>query len=268
MGNDGLAGLVTNICGAMWSVTPYDRCDIRCVYCCTRAQGASEPVGDLAAVRAEARRWRDRAEGQLFLVGAFSDGYPSPEAELGLTRAVLEELVPTGAAITVITKSTTVLRDLDLLVAAGPAAHVQVSLCSLDDDVLRRLEPGAPTAGERLDAIEAIRAAGVRVGLNALPWIPDVTDTAALIDAVHPDVELVFSPLATGADRDAIALLGRRHERPEIWARYLQAYEAFGHVPNTSWVKPSLPPDENHPIARLPVRIDLGPRRPVLASRP
>jgi DNA repair photolyase len=38
-----------------------------------------------------------------------------------------------------------ILRDLDLLVANGDRAYVQVSICSTDDDVLRKIDPCAPS---------------------------------------------------------------------------------------------------------------------------
>jgi DNA repair photolyase len=258
VGSRGLTSLFENICGDMWSVTPYAMCDHRCVYCCTWAQGPSDPILPVDEARAVARAFvADSPEGRVFLLGAFSDGYPNVEEELQLTRVVLEELVRGSGPLTIITKGEAVLRDLDLLVEAGERAQVQISLCSLDEAALRRLDLGAPSAATRLDMVRTVRAAGVRVGVNALPWIPDVTDTRALIETVEPDVEIIFSPLAFGEGRDSMHLLGRELRRDEVWRRYNAEYERFGHVPNTSWVRPSAPPQENHPLYRLPT-IDSG----------
>ena len=57
-----------------------------------------------------------------------------------------------------------------------------------------------------------------------------------------------------GPGRDSLTLLGRRYTRTEVNRRYLAEYERYGHIPNTSWVKPSPPPTENDPMFRLPVR--------------
>jgi hypothetical protein len=55
-------------------------------------------------------------------------------------------------------------------------------------------------------------------------------------------------------------LLGRTHRRPEVWRAYRQAYETFGHHPNTSWVSPNLSElGENVPYFRLPVLDDALP---------
>ena len=82
------------------------------------------------------------------IVGAFCDVYPGPEAQLGVTRRALEVLNERGLGFNLVTKGTTVLRDADLF--ADPDTLIQVSLTSLDDDVLAGLEPGAPSPAARL----------------------------------------------------------------------------------------------------------------------
>jgi DNA repair photolyase len=256
------------ICGAMWSVTPYTLCDHRCVYCITGVQGVSNPIMAADDARDATRQFvRCAPSDPLYLLGAFSDAYPNVEAEQGLTRVVLKELVATGARVTIITKGTTVLRDVDLLVLGGDRVHVQVSLCTLDEDVLAHIDLGAPTGAARLAVVDALLSAGLSVGVNALPWIPGVTDTRALIDAVDPAAEIVFSPLGFGEGRDSMRLLGREYRRPDVWRAYDEAYRAFGHVPNTSWVRPSPPPQENHPLRRLPQLVDEAPVELSMAPR-
>lgn len=86
-----------------------------------------------------------------------------------------------------------------------------------------------------------------------MPWIPDVSDTEELIGRVPNDVEVVLAPLATGVDSDSMKLLGKTYRREEVVSRYMAEYEKYGHIPNTSWVKPTPPPQENDPLFRLPV---------------
>jgi DNA repair photolyase len=257
VGGRGLTKMFERICGEMWSVTPYAMCDHRCVYCITGVQGVSNPIMAADDARHATRQFVDAAApASLCLLGAFSDAYPNVEAGTGLTRVVLEELVASDARVTIITKGTTVLRDVDLLALAGARVHVQVSLCTLDEAVLARLDVGAPTGARRLAVVDALLSAGLSVGVNVLPWIPGVTDARALIDAIDPTAEIVFSPLGFGEGRDSMRLLGREYRRPDVWRAYDEAYRAFGHVPNTSWVRPSPPPQENHPLLRLPRLVD------------
>jgi len=238
----------------MTSVTPYALCDYRCVYCCTGVQGASKPIMSAEeAVREVREHLASEPAPYILLFGALSDAYPSVEREIGITRVLIEAAVDAGARFTIVTKGDIVLRDLDLLTAAGDLANVQVSICSSDDDMLRSLDPGAPSGTVRFGVIEQLRRARVAVGLNMLPWIPGITDTETLIGRVHPDVEVVIGPLSFGPGTDTKRVLGRTYRRQDVWDRSLEEYERLGHHPNTSWIRPSLPPDENQPLFRLPV---------------
>jgi DNA repair photolyase len=238
----------------MWSVTPYRLCDHRCVYCCTNVQGTSSPLVSIEEAGDEVRRFVRAVPDGVFLIGAFADGYPSVEADTGLTRSVVSEFVAAGVGFTIITKGDALLRDIDLLLAARDRCKVQISVCSADDAALSRIDGNAPSGSRRLEVLHVLHRAGVAVELNVLPWIPGLTDTAELIARVPSDVPINLSPLSFGEGRSRQRLLGRTFTRSEVWNAYLAAYVRFGHVANTSWVRPSLPPQENHPIARLPRR--------------
>jgi DNA repair photolyase len=253
-------GLLDPIGCGMWSLTPYDKCEFRCVYCVTRVQGASKLSIDAAALLPELRRRLDAVpHEELMIVGAFSDGYPPVEEELGITRQVIEELLERQRRVVIVTKGRTVLRDMDLFARMRDRCTVQISICSVDDEVLRRLDPGAPSGSERFAMLHALHDAGIEVNLNALPWIPGVSETAELIARTPAGVDIIFSPLNVGEDRDSVTLLGRRYARAEVNARYMAEYQRYGHIANTSWVRPSPPPQENNPLFRLPVLEPLPP---------
>jgi DNA repair photolyase len=265
----GMASLYEPICHLMWSVTPYKLCDYRCVYCCTGVQGQSDPLMTPEEAVAETRRvvptFGDNQEEKalrLMILGAFADAYPSVELEHGITRAILTELVAMGERVNIVTKGTSVLRDIDLFLAAGDRCTVQISVCSTDDDALVRIDGHSPPGSERLRVIDELYRAGVHVEVNALPWIPGVTHTGELIARIPTDVPITFSPLSFGEGRDSRHMLGRLFTRDQVWQAYGEAYEEYGHIANTSWVKPTLPPEENHPILRLP---RLAPRAAVAA---
>ena len=247
-------GLLDPIGCGMWSLTPYEKCDFRCLYCCTRVQGTAEqryaPDEFVDLLR---QRLAMVPEHDLVILGAFCDPYPPPEEQAGLTRLAIAELCARGQRFVVVTKGTTVLRDIDLFPRSRERCTVTISICSVRDDVLRHLDPFAPSATQRFAVLRQLYQAGVDVEVNALPWIPGVSDTAAIIARIPSEVPIVFAPLAMGRDRDTLSLLGRRYVRSEVWADYLAEYRRWGHIPNTSWVRPSPPPTENDPMYRLPV---------------
>jgi len=176
---------------------------------------------------------------QTIVVGPPADGYPPAEKRHGVTRAVVEELLRQGRTFSVVTKGTTVARDADLFAAAGDRASVHVSLCSVDDAALRRLEPGAPSARARLALVRRLRAAGVRVQVDAAPWIPGVSDAGALLAAVPGDVVVQFGPLDLSplCVTDQLAI-GRTFTQREIDRAYLEERERTSADERAKWLYP------------------------------
>lgn len=153
----------------------YTGCTLGCVYCIAGARHASEsrPVEGIEQL-IEARA------GAPFYLSPWTDAYQHLEQETGLCRRVLTALAARGLPFFVITKSCLVARDLELF-AGRRDAFVAVSLNTLDDEVTRRLEPGASAASERRELLERLNAGHeVRTVVKIDPVIPGVTDGARL----------------------------------------------------------------------------------------
>ena len=107
-----------------------------------------------------------------------TDAYQPIERKLELTRRCLAVLSDFRQAVSVITKNRLVTRDVDLLgeLARHNAAGVFVSVTSLDDDLVGRLEPRTTRPSGRLAAISALAAAGIPVGVMVAPIIPGLTE--------------------------------------------------------------------------------------------
>lgn len=230
----------------VWTINPYAACEFRCVYCITQAQGDSRPKLDAGDVRAQLRRELDEEPAKYgIVVGGMSDAYPTVETELGLTRAVLEELVAQGREFHVVTKGIGILRDLDLLVAHRQAVKVQVSLSSVDDAVLAELDPGAPRARERLALVRRLSDAGLDVTVAVTPWIPDVTDVGAIAACTPSGVGIQVGPLTVPVLHDAIRVLGRRWTQAEIDRRYVAERNRVGADARLRWLYPAGPARES-----------------------
>jgi DNA repair photolyase len=107
-----------------------------------------------------------------------TDCYQPVERELGLTRNCLAVLAEFCNPVVIITKNHLVTRDIDLLsgLARHNAAHVVLSITTLDKELARRMEPWASTPGLRLKAVEELSKAGIPVSVNMAPVIPGLTD--------------------------------------------------------------------------------------------
>jgi DNA repair photolyase len=172
------------------SLNPYRGCEHGCIYCYARP--THEYLGFSAGLDFETRilvkhdapellrnalsspRWKPRILG----LSGVTDAYQPVERRLGLTRRCLAVLAEFHQAVSIITKNRLVTRDLDLLgeLARHQAAGVFVSITSLDDDLVGKLEPRTTRPAGRLKAIRALAAAGIPVGVMVAPVIPGLTE--------------------------------------------------------------------------------------------
>jgi len=172
------------------SLNPYRGCEHGCVYCYARPAHAyvdlspgldfesrlfSKPdAPDL--LRRELARKAYRCE--VISLGANTDAYQPVERRLGVTRGILQVLAECRHPVTIITKSSLVERDIDLLapMAAQDLAQVYVSVTSLDRELSRRMEPRAAAPERRLQSIRTLAEAGIPVGVMFAPVIPALND--------------------------------------------------------------------------------------------
>jgi DNA repair photolyase len=111
-------------------------------------------------------------------VGTATDPYQPAEGAYKVTRRILEALRDYDTPVGLITRSTMVVRDLDVLrqLAAGPGATVCFSIATVDEKLARELEPAAPPPLRRLEAMRALSNAGVPTVLMLAPVMPGITD--------------------------------------------------------------------------------------------
>ena len=107
------------------------------------------------------------------------DPYLPLEASLGLTRRCLEILHQHGFGLALLTKSATLLRDLDLFCAIRQRSKcvVQMTLTTFDTGLCRRIEPNVSTTQERLEALSRLKEAGVPTVVWLSPILPFINDT-------------------------------------------------------------------------------------------
>jgi hypothetical protein len=216
-----------------WTVNPYRGCAMGCRYCYaayTHEYLGLEAGGDSfhTAIYAKTgdldettRRLVTTARrGERVALGTATDPYQPGEADLRVTRRFLERAAQLrGLRLGITTKGAIVLRDLDLLLRIHERSRlsVQISLNSLDAELLRRIEPWAPPPEVRIEVLRRLAEAGLRVGLSLSPILPGITDQEEGLDASSPggrggcqaDVGLpALSPLAH--PREVLRLPGPR----------------------------------------------------------
>jgi DNA repair photolyase len=173
-----------------YSINPYRGCEHGCIYCYARP--SHEYLGFSAGLDFESkimikldapgllrRALRKRSwEPQMVAFSGNTDCYQPVERELQLTRKCLEEFLRFRNPVGIVTKNALVIRDIDLLreMASHQLVHVMISITTLDDDLVRKMEPRTSIPAKRLNAIEALAGAEIPVGVNVSPIIPGLTD--------------------------------------------------------------------------------------------
>jgi len=172
------------------SINPYRGCEHGCVYCYARPAHAYvdlSPGLDFESrlfskpnaaelLRNELGRRNYRCS--VISLGANTDCYQPIERRLAITRSILEVLAECRHPVTIVSKSSLVERDIDLLgpMAASGLAQVFISVTSLDRELSRRMEPRAAAPQRRLQTLSVLASAGIPTGVMFAPVIPALND--------------------------------------------------------------------------------------------
>lgn len=179
-----------DVFGDKYNMNLYRGCEHRCIYCDSRSKcyGIENFHDVLVKVNAiemlERELSRKRIKGRIG-TGSMSDPYTYAEKRYELMRKALSLIARYGFPVQIRTKSDLVLRDLDLLVEINRIqALVTFTLTTVDDELARKVEPGAPLPSARLRAMETLAQAGIGVGVNLMPVLPFLEDSLENITAI------------------------------------------------------------------------------------
>ena len=209
------------------SINPYRGCEHGCTYCYARP--THEYLGFSAGLDFETRILAKmeapallRAEllapswtPEVLGMSGVTDPYQPLEKSLRLTRGCLEVLAEFRNPVEIITKSSLVLRDVDLLadLARDRAAAVVLSVTTLDGELSRAMEPRAAHPRERLKALEKLSAAGIPTAVLVAPVVPGLTD--------HELPEIIKASARAGAKTAGYVVLRLPGSTRDVFMRWL-----------------------------------------------
>lgn len=212
------------------SINPYRGCEHGCIYCFARpthsylnlSPGLDFETRVFAKVNA-AERLRAALESpsyepMMLNIGSATDAYQPAERKLGITRRVIEVLSEFKHPFSVITKSSGIERDIDLIasMAAERMAAAYVSITTLDSGLARILEPRAAMPERRLKTVERLAQAGIPVGVSISPVIPFINDA---------EIERIVEAVAqAGASRAFSIVLRLPWEVNPLFQQWLEAH--------------------------------------------
>jgi DNA repair photolyase len=230
-----------------FTINAYRGCSHACAYCFARPTheylglGIGEDferklvvkVNAVERVRAELRspRWH----GDHIAMGTNTDPYQRAEGRYHLTGGIVEALGEARNPFSILTKSTLILRDLDLLVAASKRTdvHCNLSIGTLDDEVWKATEPGTPHPRRRVEAVRRLNDAGIPTGVLMAPIIPGWSDSpqqleevaSACVEAGAVFVTPIALHLRRGVKEHFLAFMKEHHPQrhPELARLYARS---------------------------------------------
>jgi DNA repair photolyase len=234
-----------------YTINAYRGCSHACIYCFARPtheylglnigedfdRRIVVKVNAVERLRAEvaARRWA----GHHIAMGTNTDPYQRCEGKYHLTQGVVKVLSEAANPFSILTKSTLILRDLDLLAAAAERTSVRANLSigTLDEDVWRLTEPGTPHPRRRVEAVRRLNEAGVPCGVLIGPVIPGMSDrpdqvkevVEACADAGAVTISAVSLHLRPGVREHYLGWL--QTARPDLLGYYQDRYGNRSYLP-------------------------------------
>src|SRR5262245_46331591 len=181
-----------------WTVNPYHGCTHSCHYCFARAfhsyldLGVGEDFSSKIVVKTNvvdvlrrelaSPRWT----GESIAMGTATDPYQHCEGRFRLMPGILQALADFANPLSILTKSTMIVRDLELFVRLAKVADVSVAMSvgTLDESVRCVVEPGTPPGRKRLEILARFAEAGIRTSVLVAPILPGLTDDDEHLDEV------------------------------------------------------------------------------------
>src|SRR5579863_985227 len=180
-----------------FAINPYRGCEFACRYCYARY---AHEFLELTPEDFEHKiyfkqnvRWLLAQElkrlkpGTDIALGTATDPYQPIERKQRVTRSILEAFTNcSGFGLGIVTKSTLIVRDIDVLqeIAQRHRLTVHITVTTLDPKLARILEPRAPRPDLRIQTVARLRQAGIRTGVLCSPLMPGITDSRSSIGAV------------------------------------------------------------------------------------
>jgi DNA repair photolyase len=209
------------------SINPYRGCEHGCIYCYARPSHAYmglSPgldfetelfVKEGAAQLLERELSAPNYSPKTIAIGANTDPYQPIEKRFRITRSLLEVASRADHPIGIVTKSSLVARDIDLLasMARKGLVKVAISVTTLDPALARAMEPRAASPERRLATIERLAAAGIPVAVLVAPIIPAINDS---------EIETILTRAhAAGAREAGYVMLRLPLELRELFSEWL-----------------------------------------------
>ena len=211
------------------SINPYRGCEHGCIYCFARPSHAYyglSPGLDFetrlfakpqAAALLRKELSKPRYSVRTMAIGTNTDPYQPAEKQLAIMRDILGVLDEFHHPVSVLTKSSLVARDKDILgqMGARGLSKCMLSITTLDHRLARTMEPRASSPKRRFETVRILADQGVKVGVMAAPMIPGLND--------HELEAILEQAKAAGATYAGFTIVRLPQEVADLFTEWLEA---------------------------------------------
>ncbi|HEX8545688.1 MAG TPA: PA0069 family radical SAM protein [Cytophagaceae bacterium] len=176
--------------GLAYSLNPYQGCEHGCIYC--YARNSHEYWGYSAGLDFERKIIVKKNAPELLkaffdnpkwiphpiMLSGNTDCYQPIERKLKITQDLLKVFLAYRHPVSIITKNSLIIRDIDLLkeMSLYNLVNVNITITSLNESLRLAMEPRTATSGQRLKTVESLSKAGIPVNIMIAPIIPSLNN--------------------------------------------------------------------------------------------
>jgi DNA repair photolyase len=162
-----------------YSINPYRGCSNNCIYCyAPYILREGRKWGNFVDVKINAPEILEKEIRKIntgnVLISSVTDPYQPLERKYEITRKILEKLKNTKFFVSILTKSSLVLRDIDLLKQLN--CEVGLTITTLNDNIRKLFEPNASSIEDRLNALKELKKSGIKTYIFFGPMLPFISD--------------------------------------------------------------------------------------------
>lgn len=242
-----------------YTVNAYQGCSMNCLYCYVRGSKYGVNMAERLSVKINAPeilekqlQYRVKKNQYGFIVlSSATDPYMPVDEKYEMTQKFLQLFLKYRFPVHIITKSNRILQDVEILKQIDAAAilpddlqqnfkHgliISFSVSSLDANITQHLEPGSPFPLQRLETMQKLKENGLFTGLNYMPLLPFISDSAEKIDEMVAAAKNYGARyvLASGltlfgenaADSKTLYLKFIERYQPHLLAEYKKMYALY-----------------------------------------
>ncbi|MFW6172948.1 MAG: radical SAM protein [Elusimicrobiota bacterium] len=220
--------------GGVYCIDPYQNCDFGCLYCDSSIDKTIYVKTNASTILQKELK---QVEKGVIIIGSVRDPYQKAEEKYGITKNLLKTIKKYHFPCHILTKSTLVLRNVNLL--SDMRCVITMSIVSLDKNIARIFEENAPLPKERMQTVKTLIQHSIKTGIALMPVLPflaesnlqDVVKTASRCNAQH----LLHKHLELKGDHRSVFMDTIKNNYPHLLSKYEGLYKG-GILPDRKYI--------------------------------